>query len=95
MRVEVYMKPSCSLCERAKEWLTDAREKRAFELVEHDIYDRPEWFAHYRYDIPVVVVDGVEKLKLKFTQAALETVLSEERIKNPPCTPPFAPSGSG
>ncbi len=74
------MKPSCSLCESAKEWLTLARQKRAFELIEHDIYDRPEWFTQYRYDIPVVVVDGVEKLKLNFTQAALEAVLSEEHI---------------
>ncbi len=75
MRVEVYIKPSCSLCDDATESLTLARERFAFELVELDIFESAEWFARYRYDIPVVVIGGVERLKLKFTQAELEAVL--------------------
>ena len=71
------MKPSCSLCENAKELLTMAGGRWAFDLTEHDIYERAEWFERYRYDIPVVVIDGVERLKLNFTQADLEAALRE------------------
>ena len=77
MRVEVYKKQSCSLCDDASEWLQLARASTHFELIEHDIYERAEWFARYRYEIPVVVIDGVERLKLNFTQAQLETALRE------------------
>ncbi len=77
MRVEVYKKQSCSLCDDAAEWLQLARVSVSFELIEHDIYERAEWFARYRYEIPVVVIDGVERLKLNFTQAQLETALRE------------------
>lgn len=77
MRVEVYIKQSCSLCDNVAEWLLLARASVAFELIEHDIYERADWFARYRYDIPVVVIDGVERLTLNFTQADLETALRE------------------
>lgn len=76
MRVEVYSKPQCSLCERAKEWLTLARATVGFELIEYDIYDRADSFARYRYDIPVVLIEGREALRLNFTQAELMAALT-------------------
>lgn len=75
MRVEVYTKPACSLCDRAKDSLTRAQEKWAFELVEHSLYERADWFARYRYDVPVVFIGGVERLKLSFTDSELEAAL--------------------
>ncbi len=82
MRVEVYIKPSCSLCERAQEMLSLTRERCAFELIVHDIYERADWFAQYRYDIPVVVIDGVERLKLSFSQAELVSELAAAATEN-------------
>jgi glutaredoxin len=76
MRVEVYIKPSCTLCDQAIEVLTQARDRWGFELIECDIYERAEWFSRYRYHIPVVVIEGQEQLRLNFTPAQVETVLA-------------------
>ena len=77
MRVEVYIKPSCSLCERAKELLTLAGERWGFELAVHDIYERADWFARYRYEIPVIAIEGIERLRLNFTEAQLAAALRD------------------
>ncbi len=81
MRVEVYIKPSCSLCDEAKELLSLTRERWAFDLIEHDIYERAEWFERYRYDIPVVVIDGVDRLKLRFGEQELEAALQTASVE--------------
>ncbi|MEW5743361.1 MAG: glutaredoxin family protein [Myxococcota bacterium] len=73
--VEVYTRPACSLCADALELLHAAREARGFELVEHDIFERDDWFQRFRYQVPVVVVGGIPRLSLQFTREELEVAL--------------------
>ena len=58
MRVELYTKPGCSLCEAAKAVLEDIQGDIDFELREIDIRHDEALFERYRFDIPVVVVGG-------------------------------------
>lgn len=74
--VEVYTRPHCSLCDDALERLQAARRALGFTLVERNIFDREEWFSWYRYRVPVVHIDGIERLALQFSQAELEAALA-------------------
>lgn len=75
MTVEIYTRPGCHLCEDAWDLAEALQEARGFRLVERNILDDPDWLARFQYRVPVVSVDGVERLALKFSRAELEAVL--------------------
>ena len=72
MTVEIYSKPDCSLCDDAKAVLEQVRRRIPFELKEINIESDPALFEKYRYDIPVVYVDGHKAFKHRLTAADLE-----------------------
>lgn len=49
----LYSKPGCHLCEGLAEKLAALRHL-PFELETRDITSRPDWFARYQYEIPVL-----------------------------------------
>jgi hypothetical protein len=55
--------------------LERVRERIPFELVEEDIRASPEAFAAWRYDIPVVIIDGHPAFKLRLEEAEVEEYL--------------------
>jgi Glutaredoxin-like domain (DUF836) len=62
MKLVLYSKPGCHLCEGLIEKLEAARSAPfdlAFELEIRDITSRSDWFAAYEYEIPVLCVEGV------------------------------------
>ena len=69
MKVEIYTKPDCGLCDEAKKILVEARRQVAFDLVEVNIESEATLLAEYRYDIPVVFVDGHKAFKHRLTLA--------------------------
>ncbi|HSP77997.1 MAG TPA: glutaredoxin family protein [Myxococcaceae bacterium] len=75
MIVRIYSKPNCCLCEQAKAVLDRVRERIPFELLEEDIRGSPELFQRYRYDIPVVTIDGREAFRLRLDEAEVEAFL--------------------
>jgi glutaredoxin len=77
LTVEVYTRPHCHLCEAAFEMLEALQQIRGFRLVERNILDEPEWFDRFRYRVPVVHVNGVERLALRFSREDVEAVLDE------------------
>ncbi len=72
MKVEIYSKADCSLCDDAKAVLEAVRRRVPFELVEVDITLDPAVYERFRYDIPVVFIDGQKAFKHRVTEAALE-----------------------
>ena len=72
----VYRKPGCPLCDEADELLHDAREKWRYTLEARNILERDEWFSKYRYRVPVVVVNGIERLELRFSADELDAALT-------------------
>lgn len=58
--VTLYTKPGCLLCVKAERVLRALQSELSFELVLTDITQDPQLYERYRYDIPVVLLDGVE-----------------------------------
>lgn len=72
VRVELFTRAECSLCEVAKAVLDDVRGRIDFELVQVDITGDPEAFARYQWDIPVIHVDGHRAFKHRVEAGPLE-----------------------
>ena len=58
--VTIYSKPGCHLCDEAKEAIQGAGCGDQFTLTEINIERDPELLAKYRYDIPVIAINGVD-----------------------------------
>jgi glutaredoxin len=56
--VTLYHASGCSLCDRARAVLVEARDELGFELLEVDIEGDPELEARHREWLPVVEIDG-------------------------------------
>ncbi len=63
LSVILYSKAGCHLCDEAREHLEDLAADFPLDIAEIDIRRDPDLFERYRYRIPVVVVDGVERLE--------------------------------
>ena len=59
-QVIVYSKPGCHLCDEAKEAIRSAGCDERFTLTEINIESDPELMSRYRYDIPVIAINGVD-----------------------------------
>ena len=61
--VVLYSKPGCHLCEEMKGEMNRAGCSDLYELEEVNIEDDPIQFAKYRYEIPVLSINGVEAFR--------------------------------
>jgi len=58
--VIIYSRPGCHLCDEAKASIQNAGIGDQFTLEEIDIESDDELLRKYKYDIPVITIDGVE-----------------------------------
>jgi glutaredoxin len=58
IRVTLYSRPGCHLCNDLKADLVEIQQEVDFVLVERNIDDHPEDFARFQYLIPVLDIDG-------------------------------------
>jgi glutaredoxin len=65
--VMLYTRPGCHLCDEAKEAMLAARCEGEYTLREINIDLDPELTRRYGWDIPVVVINGVETFKHRLT----------------------------
>ncbi|MBF2029885.1 MAG: glutaredoxin family protein [Oscillatoriales cyanobacterium C42_A2020_001] len=56
MRLILYSKPGCHLCEGLQEKLEQITSLK-FDLEVRDITTRDDWFQQYQYEIPVLCLD--------------------------------------
>ena len=75
VQIVVYQKPGCSLCDEALELLDEARERWRFTVVTENIRADAVLFEKYRFHVPVVVMDGIERLRSRFDRQELEAAL--------------------
>ena len=75
--VMLYAKAGCHLCDEARAYLEDALADLdgELDLREMDIRRDDELFERYRYRIPVIVVDGVERLEGRIEASAVWELL--------------------
>lgn len=57
MKVTIYTKPDCPLCDELKEELSALRATNPFTLIEHNIEEDAGQFERYRYLIPVLDIE--------------------------------------
>lgn len=62
MRLILYSKPGCHLCEGLQEKL-EKIQNLEFELEIRDITTRDDWFAAYQYEVPVLYLSNHEVAK--------------------------------
>jgi thiol-disulfide isomerase/thioredoxin len=91
IRVELFTKEDCGLCEEVKRILLLVRRDLPFELVEHDITGDPVLFERYRYEIPVVHVDGHRAFKYRLDPHAFRARLERARSLRSMDTPKLQP----
>ena len=75
--VTLYAKAGCHLCDEARAYLEDALAdlSQELDLRETDIRTDPAIFERYRYRIPVIAVDGVERLEGRISDDAVRELL--------------------
>jgi glutaredoxin len=75
-QLTLYGKPGCHLCEEAHAVVGSVRSRHPFDLVEVDITRDPVLEARYRERIPVIAIDGQERLELVIEATELEQALA-------------------
>jgi glutaredoxin len=60
INVIIYSKPGCHLCDEAKASILRAGCTEQFDLEEINIESDEELLRKYKYDIPVIVINGIE-----------------------------------
>ncbi len=76
--VTLYAKAGCHLCDEAREHIEELLARlpaSAVELHEIDIRRDEQLFERYRYRIPVITVDGVERLEGRIEPHEVATLL--------------------
>ena len=63
LRIILYTKAQCGLCEEMKQQMLEAHCSELYELVEVDIEADAQLFTQYRYEIPVLSINGVEAFR--------------------------------
>ncbi len=64
MRLILYSKPGCHLCEGLQEKLEqiiETRNSASLQLEIRDITSREDWLQAYQYEVPVLFVDAMGK----------------------------------
>jgi glutaredoxin len=62
-RVVIYSRPGCHLCDEAKTVIRNSDCSDHFTLEEVNIESDAELLIKYKYDIPVVTIDGEEAFR--------------------------------
>ena len=61
--VIIYSRPGCHLCDEAKAAIQNAGLNDRFTLEEINIESDKDLLRKYKYDIPVVLIDGIEAFR--------------------------------
>lgn len=77
MKLDLYGKADCSLCEKMQATLAQVGKVMPFELEKHSIEDEPEAWQQYWKDIPVLLHEGRILFRHRVTEAALRQALLE------------------
>ena len=79
-RVVLYSKPGCHLCEDMRALLDVVLEDSGVDVHEVDITQDAALFERFRYDIPVLTIDGAEVARHRVSEPALAAALRAARV---------------
>ncbi len=75
MRVVLYSRPGCHLCDVARRVLVAERQDHPFELDEVDVQGDEDLERVYGIRIPVVEIDGEERFEYEVDPQELSRIL--------------------
>ena len=75
-RLILYTKPGCHLCDEMKQEIQRADCAELYALAEVNIETDSNLLARYRYEIPVLIIDGVEAFRHRLRAEAFKSRLS-------------------
>ena len=67
MKVTLYTRRGCHLCDEAKQAIENARRRRAFDYEELDIDSDAGLLQLYNEEVPVIAIDGRKAFKYRLT----------------------------
>jgi glutaredoxin len=76
VRIVLYTKPGCHLCDEMKNEMERAGVGNLYTLAEVDIEKDADLFARYRFEIPVLVINGVEAFRHRLSAAEFRNHLT-------------------
>jgi glutaredoxin len=71
MKVTLYTRGGCHLCDEAKQTIESVRRRAAFDYEELDIDSDPQLRQLYNEEVPVIAIDGKKAFKYRVTAAEL------------------------
>jgi len=80
--VIVYSRPGCHLCDELKEVILSAGCNALFTFEEINIDNDPTLYERYKYDIPVVAINGVERFMHRVKAGEFVTAIKSEAEPN-------------
>lgn len=75
MRVVLYARPGCHLCDAAREVIVSERAQRTFEFEEIDISLDEALEMEYGIRIPVVTIEGEERFEIEVDAEELAALI--------------------
>lgn len=77
IRIEIYSRPGCHLCDEAKAVIEPFAGRYSIELTVTDVDSDAALRQAYGFDIPVVMIDGIEAFRHRVDSGTLERKLKE------------------
>jgi len=87
LHVIIYSRPGCHLCDEAKAAIMSAGCNDQFTLEEVNIESDDELLRKYKYDIPVIAIDGVESFIHRVDPEEFRTRIKRIKSGFNPCHP--------
>ena len=78
--VIVYSRPGCHLCDEAKAIILNSGCNEQFTLEEINIEFDDELLRKYQYDIPVVMIDGVEAFRHRVDARVFRDIINNKYL---------------
>jgi glutaredoxin len=75
MKIRIYSKPDCHLCDEAKETIQRVTKRLPIEIEIINIEKDAELQNQYRYDIPVIFLDDRKIFKHRVDEEKLKQIL--------------------
>ena len=75
LRLELYTRPGCHLCDELKMVCERLAGEFSIQVTEINIETDPELRARYDQEIPVLFIDGRKAVKYRTTEGALRRLL--------------------
>jgi len=77
IRIEIYSRPGCHLCDDAKAVIEPFARRYSIDLIVTDVDTDEELRQAYGSEIPVVMINGKEAFRHRVNSPALERKLKE------------------